>query len=37
MDITTSLYTGKLIRLRQIELDKDPETLTKQPAAEYGL
>ena len=29
MDITTSLYTGKLIRLTRIELDKDPETLAE--------
>jgi RimJ/RimL family protein N-acetyltransferase len=27
MDITTSLYTGKLVRLTRIEFEKDPETL----------
>jgi len=27
MDIATSLYTGKLVRLTRIELEKDPETL----------
>ncbi|MDX9993470.1 MAG: GNAT family protein [Anaerolineales bacterium] len=29
MDITTSLYTGKLIRLTQIEYTRDPETLAE--------
>jgi RimJ/RimL family protein N-acetyltransferase len=29
MDITTSLYTGKLIRLTRIEMDKDAETLAE--------
>jgi RimJ/RimL family protein N-acetyltransferase len=29
MDISTSLYTGKLVRLTRIELEKDPETLAK--------
>jgi RimJ/RimL family protein N-acetyltransferase len=29
MDITTSLYTGKLVRLTRIELEKDPETLAE--------
>lgn len=27
MDISTSLYTGKLVRLTRIEMEKDPETL----------
>lgn len=29
MDITTSLYTGKLIRLTRVELEKDPATLAQ--------
>lgn len=29
MDIATSLYTGKLIRLTRIEMDKDAETLAE--------
>ncbi len=29
MDITTSLYTGKLVRLTRIEFEKDPETLAE--------
>ena len=29
MDITTSLYTGKLVRLTRIEFEKDPETLAQ--------
>ena len=29
MDITTSLYTGKLVRLTRIEMDKDPEILAE--------
>jgi len=29
MNIATSLYTGKLVRLTRIELEKDPETLAE--------
>ena len=29
MDITTSLYTGKLVRLTRIDMDKDPEILAE--------
>jgi RimJ/RimL family protein N-acetyltransferase len=29
MDITTSLYTGKLVRLTRIEFEKDPQTLAE--------
>ncbi len=29
MDIATSLYTGKLVRLTRIEMEKDPETLAE--------
>jgi len=29
MDIATSLYTGKLVRLTRIELEQDPETLAE--------
>jgi RimJ/RimL family protein N-acetyltransferase len=29
MDIATSLYTGKLVRLTRIEMDKDPATLAE--------